>query len=198
MNSSAKELIESGLLEVYALGMASNEEADLVKNLLQSSDEARNELKAIQHSLEIYSEAFKSSPHFHALKNQLTKQINSEALPVLDESSTVEEWLHLLDEKNIRLPNETSPIYFREISAISDYYTYVIWAKPGAVIPDEIHDEQDEYLLICCGSCEMVVEGEKTFHEAGSFIHVTPNVQHFGKVTGNEMLLAIGQRRKAA
>jgi quercetin dioxygenase-like cupin family protein len=198
MDSSVKELMESGLLEVYALGMATDEEANLVKRLLQSSEEARNELKEIQQSLNTYSEAFKESPYFHTIKNQLTDQIRPEALPILNEFSTVEEWIHLLDEKNIYLPKETGPIYFREISEPFDNYTYVISAKPGVVIPDEVHDEQDEYLLICSGSCEMVVEGVKTFHEAGSFIHVVPNVQHFGKVTGNEMLLAIGQRRKTA
>ena len=50
-----RELIESGLLESYALGLCSPEENRQVEDLCARSTEARSELDAIRKSLEQYA-----------------------------------------------------------------------------------------------------------------------------------------------
>jgi anti-sigma-K factor RskA len=70
-----KDIISSGILEIYALGMASTAEAAEVEALLANSAEARDELSKIELSLENYALAHAVEPPQH-LKQSILNKIN--------------------------------------------------------------------------------------------------------------------------
>lgn len=71
----ATEIISSGLLEQYALGIASPEESMLVEDALQKYPEVRKELEEIQSSLEDYASSYALKPSDN-VKNKIFSQIN--------------------------------------------------------------------------------------------------------------------------
>src|SRR5262245_41625771 len=75
-----KAYIESGVLESYAMGMASAEEALQVERLCAEHPEVRLELEAIRRSLETYALAHSAKPS-DAVKKRVTAAIRKEAKP---------------------------------------------------------------------------------------------------------------------
>jgi anti-sigma-K factor RskA len=72
---TATEIISSGLLEQYALGIALPEEKVLVEEALRDYPEVRKELEAIQSSLEDYATSYAMKPSTE-VKNKIFSQIN--------------------------------------------------------------------------------------------------------------------------
>ncbi len=73
------EFISSGLLELYALGIASPEEKVMVEEYLQKFPELRQELNEIESSLEDYAQANAIQPDAF-LKEKLLNKIASQAI----------------------------------------------------------------------------------------------------------------------
>ncbi|MEO6221544.1 MAG: hypothetical protein ABIO81_14010, partial [Ginsengibacter sp.] len=57
-----KDTISSGLLELYALGLASPEQTDEVETIIAQHHEVKLELEEIQKSLETYAQAHAVEP----------------------------------------------------------------------------------------------------------------------------------------
>lgn len=58
----AKEIISSGLLELYATGLASLQEASLVEKFVAANTDVAEELSRIVNSLELYANSFSLQP----------------------------------------------------------------------------------------------------------------------------------------
>lgn len=69
-------IISSGLLELYAMGLASNEEAEQVKQWIKTYPEVLQELKDIQLGLENYAQAI-SIPPASTIKDKIFASINA-------------------------------------------------------------------------------------------------------------------------
>ena len=72
---SKEDIISSGLLELYALGIASAEEQIQVEEGLKLYPKIRQELEAIELSLESYAQAHAMEPSAE-VKNKILSQIN--------------------------------------------------------------------------------------------------------------------------
>lgn len=202
---SVADLIESGIVELYCLGIATVEENMLVEQLAADSPELKKEITAIQEALALYAVAGSKLNPPAELKEKIlssledhsstTKQLNLP--PVLTAASEIDSWLEYLSDHNIVIPTMDFDLIMTDLPGTAAYFTYVVFGNPGAVVPEEIHDGHDEYLLICKGECEMNMEGQKSRYKAGDFLSISPGTRHTGLVTGTETMIAIGQRRAA-
>jgi anti-sigma-K factor RskA len=75
-----KELIESGVLELYAMGMASEEEVKMVESFIIKDPSLRNEIMAIENALEAYAKTTAVNPKAE-VKTELFKKIKDTTPP---------------------------------------------------------------------------------------------------------------------
>ncbi|MCS6991989.1 MAG: anti-sigma factor [Chitinophagales bacterium] len=84
---NARELIESGLLECYCLGLLSNEEMQEIEAMARQHQEVRDELQRIQHTLETYVRLHETPPP-PSVKQRLLARLGrkqpSSAIPIQD------------------------------------------------------------------------------------------------------------------
>ena len=73
-----KEIISSGILELYATGTASLQEIDLVQSYLVKYPEVADELAKIESDLETYAKLFAVEPGAD-VKERIFEKINSES-----------------------------------------------------------------------------------------------------------------------
>lgn len=71
----AKQFIESGILETYAMGLASAEEAKLVAEMVARHPEVKAELNAIEDSMENFDQKNAVQPPVH-LKEQILSKVS--------------------------------------------------------------------------------------------------------------------------
>ena len=83
-----EEFISSGLLELYATGISSPEETQMVENFLKQFPEVREELKEIELSLENYARAHAIQPS-SSVKEKLFNQVFPEDAKKENKISTV-------------------------------------------------------------------------------------------------------------
>ncbi|MBX7108019.1 MAG: cupin domain-containing protein [Chitinophagales bacterium] len=201
---SVADLIESGIVELYCLGIASEEENLLVEQLAVDSPELKAEISAINEVLALYAvEGSKLKPS-QKMKEKIIASLQtsdtplpSSLPPVLTIQSTVDSWLAYLDSHNIEMPRTDFDLIMKELPGTADYFTYVVFANPGAVVSEEMHEGHEEYLLICKGECEMNIAGQTRQYKEGDFLHIAPGTRHTAVVTGTASMIVIGQRRAA-
>lgn len=201
---TAKDLIESGIIELYCLGIASDEEQLLVEQLAAHDQLLREEIASVNDALAAYAVAVSTASPSQRLREKILSSIQSPSSaengminlpPLLTPQSQPKEWLDYLEEQHIAPVAEDLTMI--ELPGTEDYYTYAVFGKPGDIVNEEIHNGHDEYLLICTGTCEMTIGGIKKYYKAGDFITINPAVPHSAKVTGTERMIVIGQRRAA-
>ncbi len=202
---TAKELIESGIVELYCLGIASDDERLLVESMANDSQELREEITAVHDALAKYAIAYTAANPKENLKKRIFDSIEVEEAPEaqdsfppkLDEHSSSSDWLNYLHQHQITPPAAAAGLMMVELPGNEDYYTYVVFGNPGDVVEEELHTGHLEYLLVCSGTCEMHIDGKSTQHRAGDLISITPGIRHSGRVTGTQQMIVIGQRRAA-
>ncbi|MEO5673004.1 MAG: cupin domain-containing protein [Chitinophagales bacterium] len=197
---NARQLIESGIIELYVLGIASDVEKKLVEKLALSEENVLNEIKAVNEVLGNYAASEAMMYNRPGLRNKIMDTLDSYSSnlpPLLTAESTPKQWLDYLAAQHINPPSRFSGIYFLELPGTKEYYTYAVWGKNGDFVPEEVHTSKDEYLFVCSGECEMNIDGKKTMHKAGDYIEIPSGLSHFGRVLGAETMLVIGQRRAA-
>ena len=103
-----KEIISSGLLELYATGLASEQEKQQVKLWAAQYPEVANELTQIENSLEAYSKSYAIQPD-SAVKEKLFLKIKETAIaPVISINSTAD---------NGYVPKKSTSISYWKITA---------------------------------------------------------------------------------
>ena len=200
-----QELIESGFIELYCLGVASEEEKRTVEEMAHRYPEVAKEIAAVNDALTVYAMAASGTRPRPSLKEKILSAIQSAAIaeenrelpPLLTEQSKPAAWIGYLEKQNINPPAHHEGIYFVELPGTEEYYTYAVFGKKGDVVDEESHSVHNEFLLICSGECEMEIGGEMRYYKAGDFIAITPGIPHSAVVTGNDRMIAIGQRRAA-
>lgn len=203
---NAKNLIESGVIELYCLGIASDEEVKVVEALAAKDQMVRDEIIAVRETLVNYALASTKLAPPKNLKEKIISTImtaeaddgQADLPPELTPQSTAEEWFAYLEEHHIGPDDDNEPLVVRELNGTEDYYTYAVFGKPGAEVPEELHTGHNEYLLICQGSCIMDIDGKKSHYRKGDFLTITHGIRHSAVVTGDEPIVVIGQRRAAA
>lgn len=77
----AKQFIESGILETYAMGLATAEEAKLVAEMVARYPEVKRELRAIESSMENFDQQNAVEPPGH-LKEKILSKVHSSQFTV--------------------------------------------------------------------------------------------------------------------
>ena len=194
---SVKELIDSGILELYCLGIASEEEKALVDSFAEKNETVKAELSEIEHALSAYASGFR--PSMEITKQKIFKRIEEQISEpeLLTNDSSVQEWLIYLHHLGLKSPSDLEGIEVKELPQTAPHFTMVLWATPDSLIPDEEHADLNEHFLICEGSCEMDVDGIKTSYSQGDYFCIHPHQKHSGRVISGNPMIIIVQRRAA-
>lgn len=192
------EFLQSGLIEAYCLGLASEEEYQLVHEYSARFSRVQSEIESLDETLANLSFRFSQMPPVHLkdkILNRLSKlPIQSEIPPEINSSSTVEEWLGYLERNQIHTPENLNFAEIREIDVREGITTYIAWANKGAVV-DEIHSNETEYLFMLSGSCTITFNNKIHYYKKGDFVVVPSNTYHVAEATSVELMILIGQRK---
>ena len=200
MNKLA-EYIQSGILEMYALGAASPEEAAQVEEMAAAHPEIRAELEAVRDALENYATAHAVEPHASiktmvlATIDFMTRLQSGEQAsfpPVLNENSSPEDFASWTNRPDMVLPEDADDMYAKIIGYTPQMTTAIAWIKEMA--PDEVHHDEFEKFLILEGTCEITFGDEVHKLSAGDYLSIPLHLDHVVKVTSKEPCKVILQR----
>jgi mannose-6-phosphate isomerase-like protein (cupin superfamily) len=188
---SIKEYINSGILDLYVLGLTSEEENKEIARLSDAHPEIAREIEQITEAAitaaesnapEIINPSVK--PMIMAIIN-FTERLQSGETPVpaprLSEASKVGDFQQWLDRKDFVLPDDFNDIHARIIAHEPDAMTALVWIKDSS--PYEVHDNEFERFLIVEGTCDITI-GEKVHSLVpGDFLSIPLHQGHVVKVT---------------
>jgi mannose-6-phosphate isomerase-like protein (cupin superfamily) len=182
--------IESGILELYVLGMVNADELKEVQQMAAAHSEIRKEIEEISKALEVYAGANAVAPH-PAVKPMLMATIDySERMkngepatfpPILNEHSRIADYGEWLNRTDMILPNHFDELFAKLIGYTAQATTAIVWIKSMA--PHEVHHDEFERFLIVEGTCDIII-GEKTYQLiAGDYLQIPLHQGHHVKVT---------------
>ena len=186
---TSKEYIESGILEQYVLGSASEDECKEVELMAAAYPDVRREIDTISETLEdlAMANAVEPDPVVKAFllatidyEERMKKGEQVSALPLLNEKSRVSDYKNWLERSDMVSPG-TDNIFAKIIGATESVITAIIWLKD--VSPPEKHSKEYERFLIVEGTCNIMVEDELNQLGPGDFFTIPLYKSHFVKVT---------------
>lgn len=199
---TSKEYIDSGILEIYVMGMASGFEQEEVGMMAAANPDIRQEIDAISEAIENYAMAHAMTPS-PVIKPFLMATIDySERMkmgeevsfpPVLHDNSTAEDYAAWINRPDLDFSdNEEDNIFAKIIAYTPTMTTAIVWIKDDT--SSEKHDHEHERFLILEGSCDILV-GDKSNHlVAGDNFSIPLHVYHQIRVTSDIACKAILQR----
>ncbi|MCW3076014.1 MAG: hypothetical protein JWO32_623 [Bacteroidetes bacterium] len=183
-----KAYIESGILELYVLGIASNEEVKEIELLAKIHPEIKNEIEAITTALRNEAKEKVSKPNatikpmvraildFH---ERLKNGERIQTVPLLNENSKPSDytnWLHRVD-----MVADDSDIYAKLLGVTPEAVTAIVWMKYGS--PPETHAKEYERFLILQGTCDIVIDEKPFSLVPGNYMSIPLHSTHYVKVT---------------
>lgn len=201
MNRRTTELIESGVLELYALGMATDDQIRDVESAQAKYPIVAEELNQIHERIEDYGKAHAVQPPalvktvVMAAADYMERLRNGEKFleaPVLTENSKVKDFSHWLNREDMVLADVKESIYAKIISSTDDRTTSIVWAKDR--LEPEIHSNEHESFLIVEGTCEVYIDDESHQLQPGDFLSIPLHTKHHAKVTSDMPCKFIMQR----
>lgn len=199
--SSLTSFIESGILELYVMGMASDEEIDEVERMAAAYKEVRKEIREISKTLEAYAQANAVTPNPHvkplllATIDYIERMQNGEQHsipPELTESSKPEDFAEWLERSDMYAPEGFDSIFAKIIGYTPKATTAVIWLSDTT--SQEIHDDEHEGFLILEGACDLMIEDKVHKLAPGDYLQIPLHARHSIKVTSTVPCKAILQR----
>ncbi|MEO8962123.1 MAG: cupin domain-containing protein [Ginsengibacter sp.] len=199
---TSKEYIDSGILEMYVMGMANHNEREKVEKMADSNPVIRHEIDSISDVLEKYAlaHAIKPSP---VIKPLLMATIDySERIksgepisfpPVLHNNSMAEDYATWLDRPDLDFSgSDWDNLFVKIIGHTPEMTTAIVWIKQHT--PFEIHHEELESFLIIEGSCDIRVGDKSNPLVPGDYFAIPLHEYHSVKVTSSTACKAILQR----
>lgn len=192
--------IDSGILELYALGIASDEDCKEVERLALEYAEIPNEIEKIKASLHQYAQAYKEDPNpvikpFLLAIIDYTERLKggepASVPPILSENSTVSEFGQWLQRPDMVSPG-SADVFAKIIGNTPEATTAIVWLKDYA--PHEVHDNEYERFLVVEGTCDIIVENEVNHLVPGSYFAIPLHKKHMVKVTSSTPCKVILQR----
>jgi mannose-6-phosphate isomerase-like protein (cupin superfamily) len=199
-----KEYIESGILEIYALGLATKEQATEIEIYSQQYPEIRNEISRISDDLEFFAKKNAIEPHPAAkyllfatidYMERLKKGEVPGTPPELNAGSKISDYHAWLNRKDMLVPEENAPIFLKIIGYNPQMTTAIVWIKEMA--PEEVHDHEYERFLIVEGECDILVGNKKQHFVPGDYFEVPLHESHRVIVTSTIPCKVILQRKAA-
>lgn len=197
---SVKAYIDTGILELYVLGIASIEECAEVEKLTLAHVEIQKEIEKIQASVEAYATSIKLAPNpvikpfLMATIDYTERMKNGEPAvipPMLSESSTINDYNQWLNRPDM-VSTEKEEVFAKIIGYTPEAVTAIVWLKDFA--PQEVHDNEYERFLIVEGTCDIIVEDEVNQLLPGDYFAIPLHKKHMVKVTSSITCKVILQR----
>lgn len=196
-----KTYIKSGIIEAYALGLASADEQKELEELSIAHQEIVDALEAF--SLLIERRAFENAvsppitvkPMVLATVDYMDRLKNGEAItfpPLLNEQSTFNDYADWLTRPDMVLSPDCKDIQVKIIGSTPQVTTAIVWIKESA--PGEVHHDEFERFLIIEGSCTITIGETDHPLSAGNFLSIPLFVSHHVVVTSNIACKVILQR----
>ncbi|HLP12497.1 MAG TPA: cupin domain-containing protein [Flavobacteriales bacterium] len=199
--SSVKEYIESGILEMYLLGLASEVECAEVEQMAAQHPEVRNEMEVIAVTIEKQAMETAVEPHENmkplvlATFDYMKRIYGGEQVGFpaeLNATSKASDYNQWLTREDLSTPGDFENIYARIIGHTPEMTTAILWIKQMA--PEEVHTNEHEKFLILEGTCDIVVNGKVHSLVPGDYFAIPLHADHHVKVTSSIPCKAILQR----
>jgi mannose-6-phosphate isomerase-like protein (cupin superfamily) len=181
---------ESGILEMYVLGMASAEEIKQVEEMASLHKEVRKKIQEITETLKVYAEAHSKVPNA-TIKPMILGSIDyMERLkngekpsfpPILNGNSTIQDYNEWLSRTDITLLDDFDQVYVKLIGYTPQASTAIVWIKSET--PYEVHTDEHEKFLIVEGTCDINIDGNIQSFVPGDYLSIPLHAGHTVKVT---------------
>jgi mannose-6-phosphate isomerase-like protein (cupin superfamily) len=195
------EYIKSGILEMYVLGLTSDEENTFITNLARENTDIKNEIEAIEKSAMLYAEE-KAGKINTTVKPMITATIDyTERLkagevprlpPVLNKSSKVSDYAEWLERPDMMSVNDFNDIYVKIIGHEPAVTSAIVWIKNCTEY--EVHKKEYEKFLIVEGTCDIVTDEQTYSLKPGDYLSIPLHIGHEVKVTSLNPCKVILQR----
>jgi mannose-6-phosphate isomerase-like protein (cupin superfamily) len=185
-----EELLSSGLLELYVLGVTEPNENALVKELVQLYPELLEEIKSIELALEQHAIANAVAPDpiirpfLMATLDYIDRMKAGEIFippPILNDGSSAEDYLPWIERPDMKLPDDFDEVYAKILNSDDQGMTAIAWIKSMA--PQEVHDHEFEKFLILEGTCSIHIEDEVFALVPGDYLAIPLQKKHHVLVT---------------
>lgn len=200
MMKNSKSFIESGILELYAVGCTSAEESLKVEQMVATDAAVRRELDAIYEALEqhAFNHAVEPSPVIKpfllSIIDYTERLKNGEPVtepPLMNEKPEINDYAAWLNRPDM-VCKGTENIEAKIIGYTPQAITAIVWIKDCA--PQEVHDNEFEKFLIVEGSCSITIGQEVVELFPGDFFAIPLYQNHVVKVTSAVACKIILQR----
>lgn len=201
---SIDEIRESGILEMYVIGAATENECDWVEQAMADHPELKQELYEIELSLESYAKMYAVQPPdalgpmVLAMANYTKRIQNGEEPsdpPALHLGSQISDYGHWLNRQDLQEPDEYDSMHGYIIGATEEKSTLIVWLKDGA--PDETHTSELETFLIVEGTCNITIGSDVHSLKAGDVLSIPLHISHRVEVTSDIPCKIILERKVA-
>ena len=199
--SEVQAYIESGIIEMYVLGIASTEEMLEVEAMAAAHPEVSDAIDAFSASIEqsLLKNAVEPPatvrPFVMATidyMDRLTKGEQPANPPILTEDSKITDYEEWLNKPQMVVAEDFNGIHARIIAATPAALTAIVWIKEMA--PAEVHEDEYEKFLIVEGTCTITIAGHDHYLKAGDYLTIPLHCQHHVKVTSSIPCKIILQR----
>jgi len=199
--TSLNDYINSGNLELYALGITSEKENVEIQKIATLHPEISTEIERICQALAIYAHdnAIEPDP---TLKPFLMAVINynqrledgeeSSEPPLLHDQSKISDYSEWINKPYIKIPADFENFHAAIIGKTAKVTTAVVWIENMA--PEEVHTNRLEKFLIIEGTCDLAIEDEVTSLKEGDFFSIPLHKKHSVIITSAIPCKAILQR----
>ncbi len=195
------DYINSGILEMYVLGLTSDEETSDVEKMSDLHPEIKDEIVTIAKALMVYSET--SAPGINRTIKPMvmatidyTERIKKGEIPssppLLNEKSLIADYANWLNRADMKLTEALEDIEVKIIGHQPKVMTAIVWIKEST--PYEIHDNEYEKFLIVEGTCDIMTDKGKHSLVAGDYFSLPLHLGHVVKVTSDVPCKVILQR----
>ena len=189
MKKDHREFLQSGIIENYHLGMASEEEVDRLLALCHKYPEAQNLLDKGYQSFLYILESYAKTPPTRNLssilnsvssKSELIKASFVGTAQELDRfvpisaHSNVEEWNKLL--AGLQPDDEYDNMFAKPLFHSDRQELTLVWAKE--IVPDEIHTNQSESFFLLEGTADCYIGDKLYAMEKGDYMLIPLHVNH--------------------
>jgi mannose-6-phosphate isomerase-like protein (cupin superfamily) len=197
---SVKEFMDTGVLELYVLDIASEQDCIDVEKMVSLHPEIAVEIEKIKASVETYARANELEPNpvikpFLMATVDYTERLkNGEppaAPPMLSENAALTDYSEWLNRPDM-VSTDKEEVFAKIIGYTPEAITAIVWLKSYA--PHEVHDNEYERFLIVEGTCDIIVEDEVNHLAAGDYFAIPLHKKHMVKVTSSITCKVILQR----
>lgn len=200
--SAVQDYINSGILEMYVMGITSAEETLQVNDMASKHAEIRSEIEEISKALEIDAVKKTNTGPSETVKPFLMAVIDyTERLkagepmtfpPLLNKDSKIIDFEEWTSREDMVLTDDFENMYAKLIGHTPEVTTAISWIKTNT--PFEIHTNEYERFLILEGSCDITIGTDLHSLKAGDFIGIPLHIGHSLVITSEIPCKVILQR----